>query len=298
MKRIIPVLAIGIFLVMAACGNSYKENRRISKAEKVRLDSIDRIAFKVGVLPTLDCLPVYIAYDDSLFKSAGVRVHLKFFTAQMDCDTALVGGSVQGSITDLVRAERLQQRVALTYAIATNTYWQLVTNRLSRIHKLYQLSDKMIADTRFSATDLLTDIAIKKGRPRYNVYRIQINDINIRLRMLENNEMDAMFLTEPQATKARLLGGPVLLDSRDLDLQLGVFAFRKTDLAGRKQQMHLFIKAYNQAVDSINKHGLQFYGPLISKYCGSDPQTIKALPSFMFSHAHSPKSRDIERAKE
>ncbi len=297
MKRIVPVLAIGMVFVMAACGNSYNENRRISKAEKARLDSIDRVAFKVGVLPTLDCLPLYVAYDDSLFKSTGVRVHLKFFTAQMDCDTALVGGSVQGSITDLVRAERLQQRVGLTYPIATNTYWQLVTNRLARIHKLHQLSDKMIAATRFSATDLLTDIAIKMGRPKYNVYRIQINDIKIRLRMLENNEMDAMFLTEPQATKARLLGSPVLLDSRDLNLHLGVFAFRKADLADRKQQMRLFIKAYNQAVDSINKHGLQFYGPLISKYCGSDPQTIKALPSLMFTHALSPRLRDIERAK-
>jgi NitT/TauT family transport system substrate-binding protein len=298
MKRIMPVLAIGILFVLVSCGNSYEENRRLSRAEKERLDSLDQIAFKVGVMPTLDCLPVYIAYEDSLFEKDSVRVHLKSFTAQMDCDTALTKGSVQGSVTDLVRVERLRSRgVALTYPIATNTYWQLVTNRLARIRELHQLSDKMIADTRFSATDLLTGIAIRRGHPKYNVYRVQINDVKIRLEMLENNEMDAMFLTEPQATKARLMGSPVLLDSRDLDMHLGVFAFRKADLAGRRRQMRLFLKAYNQAVDSIHRHGLQFYGPLIRKYCGSDPQTVKALPSLVFTPAHSPRRQDIERAR-
>ena len=298
MKKIISVLAVGIFFILVSCGNSYNENRRLSRAEKARLDSIDQAAFKVGVMPTLDCLPVYVAYEDSLFKTCGVRVHLKYFTAQMDCDTALINRRVQISISDLIRAERLRKRgVALSYPIATNTYWQLVTNRLARIRELHQLSDKMIACTRFSATDLLADIAIKRGHPRYNVYKIQINDVKIRLEMLINNEMDAMLLTEPQATKARLLGSPVLLASRDMGFHLGVFAFREADLPERSQQLSAFLKAYDQAVDSINKHGLQFYGSLITKYCGSDPQTIKALPSLVFTHAQSPRRRDIERAR-
>ena len=40
--------------------------------------------------------------------------------------------------------------------------------------------------------------------------------------MLLNNEMDAMLLTEPQATTARIYKNDVLMDSRDKDMRLGV----------------------------------------------------------------------------
>ena len=36
------------------------------------------------------------------------------------------------------------------------------------------------------------------------VFKVQINDVALRLQMLLNNEMDAMLLTEPQATTARI----------------------------------------------------------------------------------------------
>ncbi|MDD2219578.1 MAG: hypothetical protein PHS63_05775, partial [Desulfoplanes sp.] len=58
----------------------------------------------------------------------------------------------------------------------------------------------------------------------------QINDVNIRLKMLVNNEMDAIVIPEPQATTARLLKNSVLMDSRDKDFHSGVIAFREKAL--------------------------------------------------------------------
>ena len=49
----------------------------------------------------------------------------------------------------------------------------------------------MIAMTRHSATDYLSTLVIDSVKTKYDVYRVQINDLNIRLRMLLNNEMDA-----------------------------------------------------------------------------------------------------------
>lgn len=298
MKKIIPLIII--CLVLIGCGNSYDEKQQLTRAEKVRHDSIDRASLKVGVMPTLDCLPLYIAREEQLFDTLGVTVHLKAFTAQMDCDTALIGGSVEGSITDLVRARRLEEKgVSLSYPIATNTYWQLITNKKARISELKQLSDKMIAITRYSATDRLATLAIDSAKPKYDVYRVQINDVKVRLNMLLNNEMDAMLLTEPQATKARIEGNKVLMDSRNKNIHWGVFAFRNKSLesSSRQTQLRLFIKAYNMAVDSINKNGLQHYEKVIQKYCGSDTKTIKALPKIRFQHAAQPRQKDITSAK-
>ena len=150
---------------MSGCGHSEQERHRLSKQEKARLDSIDRASLKIGVMPTLDCLPVYLAYEDSLFLKQGVTVHLYRYNAQMDCDTAIVRGRVEGTVTDLVRAARIEKKgVPLFYPVSTNLYWQLISNRKARVSELKQLSDKMIAITRHSATDYLADLAIDSAK--------------------------------------------------------------------------------------------------------------------------------------
>lgn len=192
---LVVVVLVVASLVACGGGNSYEERRRMGKVERARLDSINRAAFKVAVLPTLDCLPLFVAREAGIFDTLGVSVRLRMFRAQMDCDTAVIGGSVEGTVTDLVRAERLQrQGISLRYPIATDAYWQLITNRLARIKELKQLSDKMIAITRYSATEALATMAIDSVKPKYDVYRVQINDLDVRLHMLLNNEMDAMLL--------------------------------------------------------------------------------------------------------
>ena len=300
MKKVSIVLGMCLLLLgMAACSRSEQKQAVLTKQDKARLDSIDKAAFKVGVMPTLDCLPVFVAYEDSMFLRQGVTVHLRRYTSQMDCDTALMRGRVEGSVTDLIRAARMERKgTELTYPVSTNLYWQLISNRRARISNLSQLSDKMIAMTRFSATDYLSDLAVDSGKPKFDVYRVQINDVGIRLRMLINNEMDAMFLPEPQATKARLEQHAVLMDSRNMNLQLGVFAFRKKILrdAQRRQQMAKFLKCYDMAVDSINKNGLQKYAELLKKYCGCDNKTIKSLPRLRYEHAMEPRKRDLDLA--
>ena len=299
-KTTLIVLALLVTaFCMVGCGSKGEQQHRLTKAEKARLDSIDQAAFKVGVMPTLDCLPLYVAQEERLFDTLGVTVHLRHYTAQMDCDTALERGRVEGSITDLIRAQRLVKRgTPLSYPIATETYWQLITNRKARISNLKQLSDKMIAMTRYSATDYLADLAVDSAKPKFDVYRVQINDVGIRLKMLLNNEMDAVLLTEPQATKARIEKHPVLMDTREKNIHLGVFAFRDKALktADRKKQMKLFTQAYNMAVDSINKNGFAHYADLLRKYCGADLATVKALPKFRLKHATAPKQHDLNIA--
>ena len=199
-----------------------------------------------------------------------VDIRLKKFTAQMDCDTALMRGRVEGAISDLVRTERMiQQGTPLKYVAATNAYWLLISNRQLRMSNLKHLDDRMLAMTRYSVTDLLGDLAVDSAKLKTErVFRVQINDVNIRLKMLENNEMDAMLLTEPQATQALLGKHKVLLDTRKLDMQMGVFAFRTKgmDDKNRRRQMDVFLKGYNEACDSLNHYGVLHYSDVIRKH--------------------------------
>ena len=289
-------------VLLTGCGQSYEETKRLTKAQQQRLAREDSAALKVAVMPTLDCLPLFIAKDRQLFDTA-VDIRLKQFTAQMDCDTALMRRRVEGSVTDLVRAERMKkQGDSLTYVASTNAYWLLISNRHQRITQLKHLDDKMLAMTRYSVTDLLGDLAVDSAKLKpERVFRIQVNDVNIRLKMLENNEMDALLLTEPQATQALLGKHKVLLDTRKEDIRMGAIVFRAKgmDDKNRKKQLEAFLKGYNAACDSINHFGVRHYRHVIKKYCTVSEQALDALPdSLKYEHAAAPRQKDIERAQQ
>lgn len=293
-KIIFYILAI---LAVMSCGNSYEEQKRLSRAERMRLNREDSLALKVAVMPTLDCLPLFVAKERFLYDTAQLDLRLRYFTAQMDCDTAIVGKSVEGIVSDLVRTERMKRDgTSLEYVSSTNAYWQLISNYKIRVKRLDQLGDKMIAMTRYSATDYLTDKALDGVKTSSVVFRIQVNDVNVRLGMLLNNEMDAMWLTEPQATSARRVGHVVLYDTRDKNLNLGVIAFRGEIMRDerRKKQVSAFVAAYNQACDSINKNGMGYYADVLHKYYKVNDRTIAALPKLKFAHMEKPRQVDLK----
>ena len=300
MKHLIYII-ISVLLV-TACGKSYEETKREAAENRREAMRKDSAALKVAVLPTLDCLPLYVAEYYQLFDTINGGVRLKRFMAQMDCDTAMERGRVEGTVTDLVRAIRMQQRgTKLRYVTVTNAYWQLITNRNARIHQLKQLDDKMVAMTRFSFTDMLTDRVVDSVKLKQErVFKVQINDVNVRMQMLQNNEMDALWMTEPQASIARLMKHPVIFDSRTTKIQPGVLAFREKEMRHpeRSKQLQLFVKAYNQACDSINRNGFKRYRDIIVKECKVRKEWVDSLPDVKqnpYVYMQGPRQEDVAR---
>ena len=299
-SKLLLLIVVGL-LLLAGCSQSYEETKRISRAQRLKAMREDSAALKVAVLPTLDCLPIFLAKDHQMFDTA-VDIRLKQFTAQMDIDTALANRRVEVGVSDLVRVERLKkQGDSLRYLTATNAYWQLVSNRGARITDLKHLDDKMLAMTRYSVTDLLGDVAVDSAKLKSErVFRIQINDVNVRLKMLENNEMDALILTEPQASVARMLKHKVLLDTRKLDMQMGVIVSQWKGMNGetRAKQLRVFMRGYNKACDSINQYGIANYAPLIVKYCRVKPEALQQISKDLKFHRIAlPREEDVNRAK-
>lgn len=299
MKKLFWIITTICLLV--GCEQSYEETKRITRAQRLKMQKDDSAALKIAVLPTLDCLPLYLAEDHQLFDTV-VDIRLKHFTAQMDVDTALMNNRVELGVTDLVRAERMMKKdTPIEYLTATNAYWQLVSNRVARITDLKHLDDKMLAMTRYSVTDLIGDMAVDSAKLKpERVFRIQINDVNVRLKMLENNEMDALVMTEPQAAQARWLKHRVIFDTRQQDMQMGAIVVRSKgmDDKNRKRQMEVFVKGYNEACDSINKFGVSHYKDLVMKYCNVKREAVDTIPkSLKFSHIVKPREKDIERAQ-
>ena len=164
------------------------------------------------------------------------------------------------------------------------------------MRQLKQLDDKMVAMTRFSATDLLTDCVVDSVKlDKDRVFKVQVNDVGIRMLMLQNNEMDALWLPEPQATMARQMKHHVVYDTRKEDIGLGVMVFRDKEMEReeRARQLELLMKAYHQACDSINKYGVRRYKGIIVDRCKVKPAVADSLPDQLkYTHAEAPRRQD------
>ena len=296
MKRINYLLILAV-LTFVSCGKSDKELQAERQAQKLAEREAYQKAYKIAVMPTMDCLPAYLLKDSLLYDTAKVDIRLCRFNAQMDCDTAMIGGSVQAAFSDLVRTERLKHRnkVLMHYLTDTNLNWQLIADKDSKLKQLSDLSDKIVAMTRFSGTDLLTDMAVKKAKPKYQVFRVQVNDVLVRLAMLQNHEIDAYWFAEPQITKALSADNNSLFNSEDAGVHLGVVAI--TDKVRRQDEEAAFAAAYDKAVEQINKNGVKYYSALIQKYMKVDESVVRALPDIKYTKIGPPRKADLFMAR-
>lgn len=296
MKRINYLLILAV-LTFVSCGKSDKELQAERQAQKLAEREVYQKAYKIAVMPTMDCLPAYLLKDSLLYDTAKVDIRLCRFNAQMDCDTAMIGGSVQAAFSDLVRTERLKHRnkVLMHYLTDTNLNWQLIADKDSKLKQLSDLSDKIVAMTRFSGTDLLTDMAVKKAKPKYQVFRVQVNDVLVRLAMLQNHEIDAYWFAEPQITKALSADNNSLFNSEDAGVHLGVVAIM--DKVRRQDEEAVFAAAYDKAVEQINKNGVKYYSALIQKYMKVDESVVRALPDIKYTKIGPPRKADLLMAR-
>ena len=261
-------------LMVGACGGKSEEQARLEAQQA------DSAALKIAVLPTLDCLPLFVAQQLGMDEAFGLDLRLVPFTAQMDQDTALLRGRVEGMFTDIVRARRMESiaHKPLYVSCETSLYWQLLSAKTARIKQMKQLDDKMVAMTRHSATDSLTQLMIDSAKLQSTrVYRIQVNDVSVRYDMLTSGNIDAAWLPQPWAAMARKKGAVTLIP--EAGRHSGVLVFADSVMADtmRRRQVLLLERVYKQAVDTINGRGLDSFSELLATYCHVDPKHVSNL---------------------
>lgn len=237
--------------MLASCN---KQEAMLSNEE---LKTLDSLALKVAVMPVMDCLPVYYAQRTGLMKEMDLNVSLKEFNAQMDIDTAIVNGSVEVAYTDLIRMVRLTKDAKGIQAImqAQGAY-SLIAIKGKRVSKLNQMKERMIGITRLSATDYWCDELIDRNKSltENDIYRPQINDVQLRAEMLKTGLIDAAIVPEPYATWMKILGNKILFESDKKAPLLGTWVVTDHRQIGKRKhdQVKKFVEAYNQAVEDMN----------------------------------------------
>lgn len=85
-KKIIAGLSmLGVLMTFVGCGK-----------QEIRDDTKENMTLKIGVLRTVDSLPIYVADDKDYFKENGVNVELVEFGSASDQSKAMESGAIDG----------------------------------------------------------------------------------------------------------------------------------------------------------------------------------------------------------
>ena len=256
------------------------------KKEVAKAEVEDSTALRIAVLPTMDCLPFYVAKECGVFDSIGVKVNLITFQAAMDADTAFCNNRVDGNVTDLVKASIWRGAGdSIKLVLANDLHLYLITAKQARIRSVESLKEKIIALTRNSSVDFVADRileSVKLGSEELN--KPQINNIALRAQMTDQNQYDGAILPEPFASLSVQNGGYLVTSSAKLKIvnPLLALVFHEQTLKERKQDVALVVKAYNQAVELINKNANEDAQRFLNYIPTQNevPDSIIELPTF------------------
>ncbi len=214
---------------------------------------------RVGVIPALQALPVFVAKDQGLFEKHGVDVELVMFSSAGDKDIALISNAIDGYFGDLLTPITLRGngRDIVIAAINYDTredrrMFGLLVKPDSTVQSLADLAGKPIAVSSNSVVQYVADRLMRSaGVPEEKIQFIEAKNIGLRMQMLLAGQVEAAVLPEPLVSAAIAKEAKLIADDAGFDTSQTVFAFHKKYLASHGNQVRKFFQAVNEAAQLI-----------------------------------------------
>ena len=280
------LLLFSFILALTAC-NSEETNTKPTQDKKA-----DKKALHVALMPVLDCLPAYYAEQTGIYDSLGLDIAIAEKLSLFDLDDQMEVKTTDGIFTDIARVQYSKSKgKEWSIVMATNGKWALVANKNQRFNKVDQLTDRIVSISRFSAGDYLVAKALKTHNLNYeSALRVQVNNLDTRLNMLNNNQVETAIFPQPFLARAVDKGHKVLATFDEVDNNIGCIAFKKSAIDDKRKakQIELFIKGYNLAADRINKKGRKSCDSLLVKQFNVPPKALSKIVLPTYEHARLP----------
>ena len=247
-----------------------------------------RPALKVGLMPALNSVPLIVAEHLGLFAAEGLDVELLLFQSQLDRETALQTGRIDGTVSDLINA--IGARVNgfdLRVTSLTEGDFLLLTAPGSRLRSLADWRDPAVKRVptgllQNSIVFYVTERMLERGGvDPAKVELVPILQVPARLEMLLAGRIEAACLPEPVATVALLRGAHRMADTSGLPASAGVLLFRGQTLREKGEAVRRLYRACDRAVEAFNREPDRFREVIVSR--GQFPPEVRdrlPLPRF------------------
>ncbi len=242
-----PILFIGLSLglLLAACAGTAPEP----------------VEIRVGLLPILDALPMYVAEEQGYFEARGLSVEFVPVSSAAERDQLMQAGQIDAMINELISTmfynENETQIVVVRFArLPTPDYpqFRILASEQSGIESVDDLRGVEIGISEGTIIEYTTDRMLEaEGFAPQDIATIAVPRIPDRLALLQSGEIPAANLPDPLASLAIQGGARVILDdTRHLNFSHSVISFEAGFVERNGEGVRAFLEAVEQAVEDIN----------------------------------------------
>ncbi|MGH2605912.1 MAG: ABC transporter substrate-binding protein [Anaerolineales bacterium] len=247
MKNLIR-LALLLPFALAACGGGPQPTQA-------------RVRVRVGVLPILDALPMYVAEAQGYFAENGLEVIFVPVASAAERDQLMQAGQIDGMINDLISTMLYNKNqisvIAVRFArTATPEFpqYRILAPAGSGIATVEDLAGVEIGISEGTVIEYTTYRLLEaEGLATEDIRTVAVPKIPDRLALLASGELQAANLPDPLSSLAIQGGATVVIDdSAHPEYGNSLISFRKDFVTQRAQVIRGFLAAIEAAVADIN----------------------------------------------
>ncbi|MFA7066846.1 MAG: MetQ/NlpA family ABC transporter substrate-binding protein [Dysgonamonadaceae bacterium] len=282
------IISLFLLLILLTACTTKSNNTKNSKNQ-----------LNIGVMSSMDYLPLAVAQENGFFKKEGVNITIHKFYSANERDAAFQSENLDGTILDYTGAAiQLAGGVKLKITSQCDGTFVLIAGKDSGVKSVNDLEGKHLAVSRNTVIDFCTDLVLQKaGIGLDDIEKVEINKIPLRLEMLRNGKIDATMLPDPFATLALQDGNRSIIDIRELDLHVTGIAFHEKVIEQNPKTINSFYRAYNQAVVLLNSEPANSFHSILISDIGIPAELVSQIKLPNYSMAQLPKERDLEKVE-
>jgi NitT/TauT family transport system substrate-binding protein len=247
-------------------------------------------ALKIGLLPVLEALPIYVADSQGYFKNEGITVEYVPAASAAERDQLMQAGQIDGMINDLVSTvlyNKDQQKIAVVRFARTATpdvaQYSVMAAKGSGINAPADLKGVEIGISQGTVIAYVTDRLLQlEGLQPGDIKTTNIVKIADRMQLLSQRQVKAATLPDPYYSLAMQSGATVVADDRKHnEIGNSVLSFSSATLKAKPNTVKKFLSALEKAVNEVNANPDQYTNVLTDKKLIPAPLAGKyKLPKF------------------
>lgn len=273
-KTIAGIMIVAMLLGLVACG----EKNGGTKEPTPQLT--------IGVMGSVDAVPLAIAEEKGFFVSNGVNAKVEIFKAAKDRDAALEAGLLDGVICDEV-AIAIYQNAGIDMKIKSHTdgSFVLVAGKDTGISTVADFAGKKVAISENTVIEYTLDKLEKEAGVAGQIQKVAVPPMPARMEMLGSGQVDGALLPSPFWEAAILSGAKEIARVDSSGQYISIIAFSEKALKDKAVPIEQFFKAYDESANYINQTPIEEYEEILIRFVGY-PETMKGsivLPTFRMS---------------
>lgn len=216
---------------------------------------------RIGVLPILEALPMYVAQSQGYFAEEGLQVEFVPAASAAERDQLMQANQIDGMINDLVAVllyNRDQVQIVIVRfartASAEDPNYRILASGQSGITSVDGLRGVPIGVSEGTVIEYVTDRLLQaEGLQPAEIEMVAVPKIPDRLALLGSGELQAATLPDPLSSLALQAGATLIIDdTAHPEFGTSVLSFRKEIIDQSPDAVRGFLRALEKATAEVN----------------------------------------------